>query len=60
VFVASVIKHAKPMRRVMPSSVACPDLHDLHDLHDFWKKRKGFWTKNVSWFSIRILSETIL
>jgi hypothetical protein len=50
-------QHAKRMRRTMPS-MACLDLQYFsnlpHKRHDF---RKSYWTQNVFWFSVQLLSD---
>jgi hypothetical protein len=63
VSVALVIQHAKRMRHIILSSVACPAVLYFstlsHERHDF-EKKKLFETKCVFWFSLQLLSETFL
>jgi len=58
VFVAVVIQHAKRMRRVILSSVACPALPYFptlsHKGYDFRENLLN--TKCVFWFSLKLLS----
>jgi hypothetical protein len=60
VSVALVIQHAKRMRRIILSSVACPALQNFstlsHKRHDFRKKLLN--TTCVFWFSLQRLCET--
>jgi hypothetical protein len=62
VSVAFVTQHAKRMRRIILSSVAClalPYLDTLsHKRHDFWEKLSN--PKCVFLFSPRLLPETFL
>jgi len=63
VFVALGIQHAKRMRCIMLSSVACPSLTyfstSSHKRKNF-RESKLLSTKCVFWFSLQLLSETFL
>ena len=60
--VALVIQHAKRMRRIILSSVACPVLPYFctlsHKRHDFRKNVTEH--KKCVWFSIQIFSEAFI
>jgi hypothetical protein len=55
------IQHAERMRHTVLLSVACPALHYFstlsHKRHHF---RKSYWSLNMLWFSLKLLSETVL
>ena len=61
VFVNLVIQHAVHMCHIfscgLPGSTIFFTLS--HKRHDFRKKKK-YWTQNVFWFSLQLLSETFL
>ena len=46
-----------PCRHVWPSRLYTVFSTLSHKLHDF-RKKKSYWTGNVFWFSLQILSET--
>jgi hypothetical protein len=62
VAVVSVIQHMKPMRHIILSSVAYPVIKYFstlcHKRTIFVKK--SYWTWNVSWFSLQLLSEEFI
>jgi hypothetical protein len=62
VFVVVVIQHAKRMRHIIFSSVACPSLPYFstlsHKQHDF-RENKVLDIKNVFRFSLKLLSTSL-
>jgi hypothetical protein len=63
VTVALVIQHKWRRRRIILSSLACPALVYFstlfHKRPDFGKKKKPYWTSNMFWFSLQLLSTAI-
>ena len=61
--VVLVIQNAKRIRRIISSSMACPALPYFSTLlHKRCDSRgeKSYWPQNMFWFSVQILSKTLL
>jgi hypothetical protein len=61
VFVALGIQHAMRMRHIVMRGLP-PSTTFFHNIsrHDFRGGGGGYWTQNVFWFSLRLLSQTFL